>query len=89
MKQGKIMRALVLALAVSPAFAQTTTTAPPPGRPPGSPLGTTSCHSGAFYTPRPPRQRLCPTRSPTGQGQGSVDKRSTESTVVRRTGGDR
>jgi sulfide dehydrogenase cytochrome subunit len=32
MKQGKIMRALVLALAVSPAFAQTTTTAPPAGR---------------------------------------------------------
>jgi cytochrome subunit of sulfide dehydrogenase len=32
MKQGKIMRALMLALAVSPAFAQTTTTAPPSGR---------------------------------------------------------
>jgi len=32
MKQGKIIRGLVLALAVSPAFAQTATTAPPPGR---------------------------------------------------------
>lgn len=32
MNQGKIIRGLVLALAVSPAFAQTTTTAPPPGR---------------------------------------------------------
>lgn len=35
MNQGKIIRGLVLALAVTPAtfvFAQTTTTAPPPGR---------------------------------------------------------
>lgn len=32
MNQGKIIRGLLLTLAVSPAFAQTTTTAPPPGR---------------------------------------------------------
>lgn len=32
MNQGKIIRGLILALAVSPAFAQTATTAPPPGR---------------------------------------------------------
>jgi len=32
MNQSKIFQGLVLALAVAPAFAQTTTTAPPPGR---------------------------------------------------------
>lgn len=32
MNQSKIFRGLVLALALAPAFAQTTTTAPPPGR---------------------------------------------------------
>ncbi|MDO8959510.1 MAG: c-type cytochrome [Rhodocyclaceae bacterium] len=32
MNQSKLFRGLVLALATAPAFAQTTTTAPPPGR---------------------------------------------------------